>query len=317
MKAIALTTRKSRPAPLTATAYPLICIALTMAVLTQGAVARAEQEVLDAALATYGRGELDQALEGFEAALQIGDNSADQLIAIHIHLGILRGAGSDLESARRSFEVALALNPMLPTPDELGGQLRNDFEDLRSARSGRRLMVEVRPEANAAIEVAAANAPPGLVSTLGLRATDPGGGTELWTRSVDGAGPTTVALPAVLWQASDRTIVSLVVDALDVHGNLLARGEEELQRSIETPDGNDDVNGVGNQDPNAGVGGDGNSDGPPAEGRRRRWEWWQHPALWVVVGALVVGGVTAGVVLGTRDDDTGNSNYVLGAPVVQ
>lgn len=315
MKVAAQGTKTPRRTPFTATAAWLIGISLTMAVLTQTSVVWAEQGALDNALAAYGRGELDQALEGFEAALRQGGNSADQLVTIHVHLGVLRGAESDLESARRSFEIALVLNPMLSTPDELGGQLRSSFNDLRAARSGRRLMVEIRPEGSAAVEVVATNAPPGLVSTMRLRALDQRGVSELWGRSMSGSGPTTVALPPTLWQGSESSILSLVVDALDAHGNVLARGEEELQRPLEASASRDDVTGDGTEVSDGGAEGEGRSNGGQPEERRRRWEWYQHPALWVVVGLLVVGGVTTGVVLGTRDDDGGS--YVLGAPQVR
>jgi len=299
------------PRPMT---VAVSCAALVLALCS---TAGAEERSLDAALEAYDRGELDQALADFEAVLASGTNAPDDLVTIHVHLGILRGVGGDLESARRSFQTALALNPMLAAPSELGGQLRSLFEDLRSARAGRRLVVELRPQGDTTFEVSASNAPPGTVSSIRVVARAQPGGPSLWERRMDGPGPTTVTVPAATWPQRVETLV-LTVEAFDRSGNRLSLREAELARPATTA-----TEGIGSTAEPGGDAGaaqateyDTGSTQASTEGgqrRHRRWRWYQHPAFWTVIGVLVVGGVTAGLVVGLSEND----RYVVGAPQVR
>lgn len=286
------------------------CCCIAVATVALASSARGEQATLEDALGAYSRGELDQALEGFELALSRGGNSADQLVDIHVHLGVLRGASGDVDAARRAFEVALALDPMLSAPAELGGQLRSVFDDIRGARSGRRMAMSLRIIDETSVELVVTSAPLGLVSTLQIRALSPENGQELWSRPIDGAGPATLALPGDLWQGDDHALVTLVAEAQDRYGNTFARGQVELQRPEEERPQEDEV--VPDQTlTQQQIVDNGNEE---QQERRRRFEWYQHPALWVVVGLVVAGGVATGVVLGTRDDA---DRYMLGAPQVR
>lgn len=291
------------------TARWILTVAMAAAAVAASTPARGEEAGLRAALAAYDQGELDQALAAFDAALRSGQNGPEDLVTIHLHLGVLRGAGGDVDAARRSFEIALALNPSLPTPSEAGGQLRVLFEDLRAARAGRGLAVELRPsqEGGARVEAAAVNAPPGLVAGLRLRATSGPQGSGAWTRELNVPGPSVVMVPDEAF--GGESILALSVDALDGYGNRLARALAEVARDP----------GAGDEPPSTSpvaesATGPAGPDGtvPSTTHRRRRWEWYQHPALWVVVGLVVAGGVTAGVVFGTSED-----RYIVGAPQVR
>ena len=287
-------------------AAALLAAAVAIAAVTP---ARGERAGVEAALEIYDQGELDRALDAFEAALGAGGNRPEDLVTIHVHLGVLRGAGGDTEAARRSFETALALNPMLPAPSELGGQLRSLFEDLRSARSGRVLGVEVRPlsedGASGRVEAAAVNAPPGLVASLRIEASGARGGAASWTRTLTGAGPSVVTVPDEAFAGAP--LVSLSVAALDAQGNVLARADTELGRAAATE-------GPGpSAPPDEAVEAPASTpDADTATTPRRRWVWYRHPAFWVAIGLVVAGGVTAGVVVGTAED-----RYVVGAPRVR
>jgi tetratricopeptide (TPR) repeat protein len=275
------------------------------AVLATSATARAEESRLQAALSAYDQGELDQALEAFDAALRSGLNGPEDLVTIHVHLGVLRGAGGDVEAARRSFEVALALNPALPTPSEAGGQLRTLFEDLRAARAGRGMAVELRPAGGGArVEAAAINAPPGLVAGLRLRATSGPQAPSAWTRELNVPGPSIVMVPDEAF--GGEAILALSVDALDEHGNRLARALAEVARGA-----------TGDEPVPAEISPDATHPEPSGAGarppsHRGRWAWYEHPAFWVAIGLVVAGGVTAGIVVGTSDD-----RYIVGAPQVR
>lgn len=281
-----------------------LAAAVAAVAIVASSSARAEGSGLRAALSAYDHGELDQALAAFDAALRSGQNGPEDLVTIHVHLGVLRGAGGDVEAARRSFEIALALNPSLPTPSEAGGQLRALFEDLRAARAGRGLSVELRPVpgGGARVEAAAVNAPPGLVAGLRLRATSGPQAQNAWARELDVPGPSIVMVPDEAF--GGEPILALGVDALDAHGNRLARALAEVARD---EGGNEPAS--ASSAPSAVTTADAEPQ-PPAQ--RRRWAWYQHPALWVVVGLVVAGGVTAGVVVGTAED-----RYIVGAPQVR
>jgi hypothetical protein len=100
-----------------------------------------------------------------------------------------------------------------------------------------------------------------------------------------------------------ESILALSVDAVDAHGNRLARALAEVARDAAAvePGRSPAAAGATSPDPE-----------PRPTTRRRRWEWYEHPALWVVVGLVVAGGVTAGIVVGTSED-----RYIVGAPQVR
>ena len=108
-----------------------------------------------------------------------------------------------------AVEAALAVSPALEAPAELGADMRRAFDEARAARGGRALGVEVRgpPELSASgetqVEVAAVQAPAGLVAALRLSVTT-AQGTSRWSRRLEGPGPASVTIPAAVVPTEER-----------------------------------------------------------------------------------------------------------------
>lgn len=256
--------------------------------------AAAQERSLERAFTAYQAGELDVALERFEQALRAPGNEPHDLAAIHLHLGVLRGAVGDLTATEQCFAFALAIEPDLEPPPELGGDLRERFTEIRDVRGGQSVTLNLQTPAGlttgteAAIRLSAEHAPEGLIQALRLSLPDGG-----WSRTVEGTAPVEVSIPTEAWPPEGAT--RLVAEALDEHGGVVARTSIEVpaaaidQATEETGD-----------------------DTSPEVERERRRPWYRSPWLWIGVGALVVGGAVTGVVLGTAED-----RYVIGAPQVR
>lgn len=295
-----------------AAAYRHILLALFLAVMLcpQGAAAEETTRALEAALETHRDGALDRALELFEEALNAPGNEPSDLITIHLYIGMLRGAMGEDQVARRSFEACLALDPSLAEHEEFGPRLQQAFEAVRAERAGRVLSVRVNPatigdqSGGLDVEIAATNAPEGLVAALELIASVESESPHLTLR-VDGAGPTTVTVPPV---AHHNTPIRLDVTALDAHGGVLAR-ESRVISPPPTPLA-DPVESEGAEPGSAdGEGRSSDEQHGRREGRRR---WYLSAWFWSIIGVVVAGGVTAGVVVGTAQH-----RYIVGSPFVE
>ncbi|MFO0712229.1 MAG: hypothetical protein U0353_20430 [Sandaracinus sp.] len=136
--------------------------------------ASADDASLRAADAAYTRGALREAERLYEAALAEPGNGRDDLVVIHVHLGILAAAHGAERTARTHFTIALALDPHLPAPSELAGRDRSRFEQERP-REGLALEAHVERAAEGVaaegVEVVGhiEHAPAGLVHHLELR----------------------------------------------------------------------------------------------------------------------------------------------------
>lgn len=254
---------------------------------------------LEEALAAYEEGQLNGALELFEEALLAPGHEVSELVTIHLYLGMLHAAMGEEPLARRSFEVCLALDPTHAGSDEFGPQLRQLFDEVRDAREGRALSIEIRRLSESGtnrggvdVEIAALNAPEGLVAALELDAESSGEAAEL-TMRVESAGPTVVTLPASLVESGT---VRLEVVAHDANGSVLARGREELHPSPaamteEAEEADDDAE----LDDETST----RDQGETRRQRRRRALWI---GLGVGLGTLVAGAVVLGATLGTAED---------------
>lgn len=271
--------------------YRSASVAVALALALWCAPVQGQDRPVDRAFAAYEAGELDVALELFDAALRAPDNEPSELLIIHLHLGVLLGATGQDEAARRSFAAALALDPELEAPPELGGELRQWFIEQRASRV-EAMSVEAQAPPDLAtgrtvtLQVEVHHAPEGLVESLRLRI---GESDEGWSLTIGGQGPSPVAIPAEAWPAEGSA--TLVIEALDEHGGVLARTEVMVPPREDGPEAIEE--------------------GGPDEGDEPR-PWYHNPWLWVGLGVLVAGGVTVGVVLGTAEDQ-----YILGAPRVR
>ena len=194
-------------------------------VLSCGAVvpSAAAQDALEEASAAYDDGAFDRALELYRRALDDGGHPRDRLARIHHRLGTLLAAVGEDAAARGHFDVALAIEPSLAPPAELGPERRALFDDVRARRRAplridAAAMDPPRPE-DTRLAVEIEGAPTGAIAHLRIRVTPPGGAPWVEERPAS-SGAVTVAVPAAAWRASDRVIAE--IDALDAHGSVLA-----------------------------------------------------------------------------------------------
>lgn len=254
---------------------------------------RAQSEPLVIALEAYQSGELDVALERFDEALRVPGNAPAELVQIHLHLGILRAIARETEAARRDMDAALAIEPTLQPPSEMGPDARALFETVRQARGGRAVRLTataagpVRNDAATTLRVAIADAPPALIASVRVLAAPPSS-EEPAVMNVAGVPPT-VEIPASVW-AGGRALV-VVVEGLDEHGGSVVRGEARLDALLPGREA---------------AGASGREVGTDDGGG-----FWASPWPWIGLVALVAAGVTAGVLLFGIEDA-----YTVGAPEV-
>lgn len=249
---------------------PLALLLLTT-LASQGAAQSPE-----AAEALYRRGDLPGALEAFERTLQAGGLEGTALARVHWHLGILHAIVGQLDVARADFALALAVDPSLPTPDELPPERQALFEEVRASSVRAELHLEpleVDPEGETLLRVVA----PRFAARTRLEITPPD--AEPWSVETSTREAT---IEAAAWRGATRVTVRAV--AFDAHGNVVAHTSTSLVAPrASTPE----------EDPSQYA-------LPTAEPNRER-SAAASPWLWLGVGAVVVGGVVAAVLLSSRD----------------
>ncbi|QQR90013.1 MAG: hypothetical protein IPJ88_17960 [Myxococcales bacterium] len=110
-----------------------IALVATLAVSLNASISHAQQSrSIDLAQQAYDEGKLDLALQLFESAKKESPYSDEELVAIHLHIGILRGARGEAQEAKSAFKKAFALNPQLEAPPELSPSLRAIFFEAKS-----------------------------------------------------------------------------------------------------------------------------------------------------------------------------------------
>ncbi len=228
-------------------------------------------EAVRDAEALYLEAALDEAKQAFEQALSQGPYSPSVLAAIYWHLGAIAGLNHAYAEADDAFACALALDPTLRVPDEIGREGEERYRALQ--RVARRIDVSLRPVAPSAkqstrVNVELRHAPSDFARTF--RASAAPDGSVPWqteTSVEEGA----IEIPAAAWRGGQRLEVE--VDVLDAHGNVLTSGTTTLhaQAAEEAM--------------------------PLTEERSVA----RSPWLWTGVAAVVIAGVATAILLSTRE----------------
>ena len=261
-------------------------------VLASAGGAAAQEAPLERARQAYSEGRFDAALPAFDEALRTPGHAPAELAEIHFHLGILRALLGDMDAARRAFDIALVIAPDLSVPPELGPDLGGLFEEAREALAGRRIEVQSRPlgpvhaRRPVPLAVRAVGAPEGLVRGFHLR-SDTG-----WEATAQGGAEARLTIAPAAW--GDAGTLRLRIEALDSYLGVLAEAATELNGPALAP-----PTGVTENAPTD------SNDGEVDEGGGVLASPW----FWLTLGVLVAGGVTAGVLVATAEE-----NYVVGAP---
>lgn len=266
----------------------------TLLVAPAAAQGGAASDPLAAASAAYEAGELDQAATLFRAAIETGGLEPAQLARAHARSGVLAAAGGDLDALAAAYRRALALEPALPTPEELGPDAAALIDELRRERDGRPLSLRLRPGRVPArgtslpVELVLLDTPAEWAARVRFEG-------ETWARGFAVASATTAVLVREeAWQDAE---LALTVTLMDAHGNVLAREPLELTRAPALPAVTAPL---AAQEPTTRV-------APPTGP-----EWYESPLLWVLVGVVVVGaavGIGLGVALSPHE-------IVVGTPSV-
>lgn len=241
---------------------------------------------VEAAEARYRRGDLPGALEAFDATLRGGGLEGSTLARVHWHLGVLHAIVGDEAAARTDFGNALAIDPSLPVPDELPPEKQALYEAVRRDTPRAELHVEpleVDPEGATILRVVA----PRLATRTRLEVTPPEG--DPWSVETT---TTSAQIDAAAWRGAPRLVVRAT--AFDAYGNVVAR----TSVSFVAPRGSDLT-----EDPEQYA--------LPHETPSER-SVAKSPWLWLGIGAVVVGGAVAAVLLTTRD-----TRYVAEPSVVR
>lgn len=230
--------------------------ALAAALLALGQPALA-QDALEAAGRAYDEGRLEEATRAYREAVRSGALDSSELVRAHLRLGILAALAGALDETERSFTIALALDPIRETPEELSPELRARFEALCESREGRRVTVAIS-RVDGAIAFEVRDAPEGLARTIEVR-----GGEGFVARVPYEGAPVHLEPPP--------GALPIEATLLDQHGNRIARAGARLDAVAVTAT-------------------------RPAPEEPPTRNLLESPWLWIVVGAIVIGiGVTVGV----------------------
>lgn len=250
---------------------------ILLASLLSSSSALAQSEPLAAGDAAWAEGDLTRAVDGYEGALRTGQLSGAPLARALRMLGLLRSILDQTEAATRAFARSLAIDPEQSAPEELPPEKLVAFQQARAANEGAMRLSLASDDSR--VSVALTRAPEGWVDSLVLRASPPG--ADPWESTFDGAS-TSLEVDAAAWRGAE--VIDVEVVARDSFGNTLARGETRLTRRPAT------------------------SNALPLEEEEESSSIASSPWLWVGIGAVVVGGVLAAILL-TRDTE-----YQLGEP---
>ena len=167
--------------------------------------------------AAYGAGELDRALSFYDRLLSTGGLPASTTAHVHLRIGILRASLEGAQAARSHFALALALDPSLTPPPELGPDAQAVFAALAGAQAGRplRLRLEHDDAARDApfrLRIIVEGAPPGAIGSLRVEASPLGStastGSTPWVQRFDGV-PDEVEVAAAAWRGAGTLALSV------------------------------------------------------------------------------------------------------------
>ncbi len=281
-------------------------IVLALVVVCVTVPCRAQTPLVQARSA-YQAGALDRAQRGYEAALSGGGLGPAELAETELYLGVIARATSDPAAMRAHFARAVAVDPSVQAPAELPPRGRRALEEARAASSGA-ITLRVAPPVVATsgpvvVRAVVERAPPGMITdvrfTLGP-----------WTATV----PESVGRVDVPEDAWPRAPGDLVVEALTTGRNVASRVQLTVSArpapSAPTPPETvatepvrlspaDAVERLDRQEATVVV--------IPIETSAL-----EEPAVWIVVGLVIVAAVTAAVLAVTLHD-----RYIVGVPRVE
>lgn len=158
----------------------------------------------------YDGGRLEAALERYQQALSSGELSPSQVVHAQRGLGILLGAAGKTEEAREAFRVAVAIDPSLSPPPELGPPIEALFQEAKAAQGGAKAAVRAQWLDRTHLQMRVENLPPNGIS--GFRVVQ--GDSPIATVPSSGGEAATRILEA-------HSAVSVRVEAFDQYGNTL------------------------------------------------------------------------------------------------
>ncbi len=248
--------------------YRLALAPLVMALLWSSAVEAQGGDALAQAEAAADAGDFERATELLTAVTRDPRRLSPDIARAYTLLGVVQATLGADAAASTAFEWALALDPGMPTPPELGPTQRDMLDQLRRTRRAHPLAITVDAPADASVDDAvvlhasADGAPEGR--SLRVEITTWPDDDESAAISANGAGSASVAIPAGAWPAA-REIHVRVDATAESGGPALVHREESVRRR------------------GAGGGGGGSV--------------FEEAWFWVVVGVVVAGAVTAAVVV--------------------
>jgi len=207
----------------------VIIVLVALATLVGTRVSRADGASVASAEATYARGALRAANRLFLASLREPGHTREELVRIHLHLGIIAGASGAERTSSAHFAIALALEPTLPTPVELAGRDRARFEQARPARP---LAVSIVAPAHTppghpiTIDMELSNAPPHTVDHLELTCGGQSVPVEAIGRGTELRGGRATVSP----DTCPGSNVTIVATARNAFGGVLAHHEAHVSR---------------------------------------------------------------------------------------
>lgn len=165
-------------------------------------------------MALYREGRVTEAIDALSRWVQSPLDEPAELARGYLQLGALHAATGDASSAERDFAVALAIDPELEAPAELGPSLRGAFDRARASASAMTLQVRTAVSEHATtLQLELAHAPPGLVVAFRARVE---AGAEPFVARAEGDARVEVVLPRAAFAGAPQA--SVVVEALTLQG---------------------------------------------------------------------------------------------------
>lgn len=192
-------------------------------------VSRADGASVSHAEAAYARGALREANRLFLASLREAGHTRDELVRIHLHLGIIAGANGAERTSSAHFAIALAIEPGLPVPAELAGRDRSRFEQARPERPlavGISAPAHVHEGAPIEVTLELAGAPPRAIDHLELTC----GAVSVPVEPIRHGGRLDGGRATIAADACPGPEVTLVTTARNAFGGTLAHHEARVTR---------------------------------------------------------------------------------------
>ena len=200
-----------------------LVVALTWSM--QLSATEAQSESLEHALGLVRTGEFLNAQLALRRAEADPDLTREQLVRLHLYSGGVDQLLDQLAAAEAHYRVALALEPGLVVPSELGEAVRERVERLREDSSAR-LRLELRAPVthtgteDVHIELALAHAPDNFVATVRLSANE-------WHKTLVAEPTMTADVPPEAWAGAQ---LSLRASAQTAAGVAVADAEHLVQQ---------------------------------------------------------------------------------------